>query len=115
MRNALIVTFSMMIYTIIVTLILYNNSNISATIIGGIPFKKFQWLSLGFKLIVTILLFNIFASSLSNLFDLKQRLDNQSYWNKTQTVYKTGFANTGLNYSDLKLIEKKREDTKALS
>ncbi|MEC2294276.1 DUF1430 domain-containing protein [Bacillus subtilis] len=114
MRNALIVTFSMMVYTIIVTLILYNNSNISATIKGGIPFKKFQWLSLGFKLIITILLFNIFASSLSNLFDLKQRLDNQSYWNKTQTIYKTSFADTGLNYSDLKIDRQKNEKVRKL-
>ncbi|MBK4203083.1 DUF1430 domain-containing protein [Bacillus subtilis] len=114
MRNALIAVFTMMAFTIIVTLILYNNSNISSNIKGGIPFKKFQWLSLGFKLVVTILLFNIFASSLSNLLDLKQRLDNQSYWNKTKTIYKTSFANTGLNYSDLKIDRKKNEKVRKL-
>lgn len=104
----------MMVYTIIVTLILFNNSDISGSIKGGTPIKKFQWLSVGFKIVVTILLFNIVAFSLSNLFDLKQRLDNQSYWKKTQNTYKTSFANTGIDYGDLKLDREKNVRVRAL-
>ncbi|WP_342490474.1 hypothetical protein [Bacillus sp. FSL R5-0443] len=113
-RNAVIGALIMMVYTIIVTLILYNNSDISGSIKGSTPIKKFQWLSVGFKIVVTILLFNIVAFSLSNVFDLKQQLDNQSYWKKTQNTYKTSFANTGIDYSDLKLDREKNVRVRAL-
>lgn len=113
-RNAVIGALIMMVYTIMVTLVLYNNSDISGSIKGSTPIKKFQWLSVGFKIVVTILLFNIVASSLSNLFDLKQQLDNQSYWKKTQNTYKTSFANTGIDYSDLKLDREKNVRVRAL-
>ncbi|MCY8917347.1 DUF1430 domain-containing protein [Bacillus atrophaeus] len=114
MRNVLIAASIMMIYTTVVTLILYNNSDISGAVKGSTQIKKFQWLSLGFKIVVTILLFNIIAASLSNLFDLKQQLDNQSYWKKTQTIYKTSFANTGVNYNDLKLDREKNVKVREL-
>ncbi|WPF77266.1 DUF1430 domain-containing protein [Bacillus velezensis] len=113
-RNAVIGTLIMMVYTIMVTLVLYNNSDISGSIKGSTPIEKFQWLSVGFKIVVTILLFNIVAFSLSNLFDLKQQLDNQSYWKKTQNTYKTSFANTGIDYSDLKLDREKNVRVRAL-
>ncbi|ATV01357.1 hypothetical protein CS301_09295 [Bacillus velezensis] len=60
------------------------------------------------------MLFNIVAFSLSNVFDLKQQLDNQSYWKKTQNTYKTSFANTGIDYSDLKLDREKNVRVRAL-
>lgn len=113
-RNAVIGALIMMIYTVIVTLVLYNNSNISGSIKGSTPIKKFQLLSVGFKIVITVLLFNIVAFSLSNLFDLKQQLDNQSYWKKTQNTYKTSFANTGIDYSDLKLDREKNVKVRAL-
>ncbi|WP_144557636.1 DUF1430 domain-containing protein [Bacillus pumilus] len=113
-RNAMIGALIMMIYTIIVTLVLYNNSDISGSIKGSTPIKKFQWLSVGFKIVITVLLFNIVAFSLSNLFDLKQQLDNQSYWKKTQNIYKTSFANTGIDYSVLKLDREKNVKVRAL-
>ncbi|WP_375005439.1 DUF1430 domain-containing protein [Bacillus velezensis] len=113
-RNAVIGALIMMVYTIMVTLVLYNNSDISGSIKGSIPIKKFQWLSVGFKIVITILLFNIVAFSLSNLFDLKQQLDNQSYWKKTQNTYKTSFAYTGIDYSDLKLDREKNVKVRAL-
>lgn len=113
-RNAVIGALIMMVYTIMVTLVLYNNSDISGSIKGSTPIKKFQWLSVGFKIVVTILLFNIVAFSLSNVFDLKQQLDNQSYWKKTQNTYKTSFANTGIDYGDLKLDREKNVRVRAL-
>lgn len=87
-RNAVIGALIMMVYTIMVTLVLYNNSDISGSIKGSTPIKKFQWLSVGFKIVITILLFNIVAFSLSNVFDLKQQLDNQSYWKRHKTLIK---------------------------
>ncbi|PAF01622.1 DUF1430 domain-containing protein [Bacillus velezensis] len=113
-RNAVIGALIMMVYTIMVTLVLYNNSDISGSIKGSTPINKFQWLSVGFKIVITILLFNIVAFSLSNVFDLKQQLDNQSYWKKTQNTYKTSFAYTGIDYSDLKLDREKNVRVRAL-
>ncbi|KAA6446896.1 DUF1430 domain-containing protein [Bacillus swezeyi] len=113
-RNALTAALIMLGYSMLITLILYNYSDTSGTVKGSTPFKKIQWLSLGLKILVTILLFNIIASSLSNLFELKQQLDNKSYWNKTQTIYKLSFANTGINYNDLKLDREKNDKVRKL-
>ncbi|MDK2600349.1 hypothetical protein QO179_21410 [Bacillus stercoris] len=89
-------------YKIMITTVLYNNSDISGATKGSMPFKKFQMLSLGFKLVITVLLFNVIALSFTNLFDLKQQLKNKSYWNKTQTIYKLNVTDTGIDYSNLK-------------
>ncbi|MBC8621175.1 DUF1430 domain-containing protein [Bacillus paralicheniformis] len=113
-RNTLIAALTLAGFSVLITSVLYNNSDTSGILKGSTPFKKFQWLSLGLKLVVTIFLFNIISSSLSNLFDLKQQLENKFYWNKTQTVYKLSFANTGINYSDLKLDREKNDKVRKL-
>ncbi|MDO7346044.1 DUF1430 domain-containing protein [Bacillus stercoris] len=96
-------------YKIMITTVLYNNSDISGATKGSMPFKKFQMLSLGFKLVITVLLFNVIALSFTNLFDLKQQLKNKSYWNKTQTIYKLNVTDTGIDYSNLKNDREKND------
>lgn len=93
----------LIVYTLSISLVLHKFTISGSNVKGKLPIKRFQWLSLGFKLIITLILFNIITLSLTNFLDLKQQLDNKSYWTKTQEVFSLNFAPTGINYDDLNI------------
>ncbi|MFB5198579.1 DUF1430 domain-containing protein [Neobacillus sp. KR4-4] len=113
--NVVFTSLIFIMLSMIITRAIYNLDTSSSNIKGALEsFNKFQYISVGAKFLVTFVLITLIGHSLTNLLDLKQQVENKSYWDKTKNIYKLNFSPSAYNPDDLKTDREMNNKVKAL-
>ncbi|WOA63953.1 DUF1430 domain-containing protein [Bacillus mycoides] len=76
------------VFMMIVTWFINRLNNEVINIKGKLSFIKIQWISVLLKIIVSILLFSIISSSITNVSQLNSKLESLEYWKQTKNVFR---------------------------
>lgn len=67
---------------------------------GKLPFEKIQWASVVLKTVVSIILFVVISTTLTNMNELNTKLVALDYWNQSQNVYRVQLGVLGRNVTN---------------
>ncbi|MFK0522346.1 DUF1430 domain-containing protein [Paenibacillus illinoisensis] len=67
---------------------------------GKLPFEKIQWASVVLKTVVSIILFVVISTTLTNMNELNTKLVALDYWNQSQDVYRVQLGVLGRNVTN---------------
>ncbi|WP_324656787.1 hypothetical protein [Bacillus cereus] len=83
----------LLFFTMIATWFIKKFNNDFVNLKGKLPFGKIQWISAILQTIVSIILFGIISSLLTNLYYLSKKISGLEYWNQTQNVFRIQVEN----------------------
>ncbi len=90
----------LLFFTMIATWFIKKVNNDYVNVKGKLPFGKIQWISAILKTVVSIILFGIISSSLTNLYYLSKKVSGLEYWNQTQNVFRIQVGNLNANLNN---------------